>query len=130
MEGIRITGQTLYTEDRPEDILPQVHSILVSKNLDVQGFPNSVTGESFLNSVEVKVQPYQNGTTITVDYGLTTIGVILAVIGLIALLILGVVILALWYIKMDELKSTFRHSFPAFMPPPPHTQQTPPPDWE
>ncbi len=123
MEGIRLTGQTLYAEDKPENILQHVHSILVSKDMNIEGYHGGMKGESFVNTIEVKVQPYQNGTTITVDHGMTTIGIILTIIGLVAFVILGIVIILLWYMKYDDIKGSLKSAFPAFMPPPPHTQQ-------
>ncbi len=123
MEGIRLSGQTLYAEDKPENILQHIHSILVSKDMEVQGYQGGMKGENFLNSIEVNVQPYQNGTTINVEHGMTTVGLILAIIGLIAFVILGVVVVLIWYMKFDDIKGSLKSAFPAFMPPPPHMQQ-------
>lgn len=123
MDGIRLTGQTLFSEDLPEKTLQQMHSIFVSKDMQVQRSYDGITAEGFLNTVEISVHRYQNGTTITVNHGITMIGAILTIVGLIAFLILGLVVILLWYMKYDDLRCTLKSSFPAFIPPPSHAQQ-------
>lgn len=123
MEGIRLTGQSLYSEDSISDVLDQSHSILVSKGLDVDSFKDTIAGESFLNSVEVSTKPYQDGTYINVDYGMTTVGILLTVIFLFLGGVIGIILILLWYLKYDELKGAFRHAYPSYTPPPPASER-------
>lgn len=118
MDGISIGGQHLYSEEDVQQCQSKVHSILHSKDMDVQYMPNGgIEGESTLNSIEVNFLPQQDGTMIEVDHGISPIGVILGVILMFAFVIGGLVIFLIWYLKYDELKDELKMAFPAYMPP-------------
>ncbi len=126
MDGIRITGQNLYAEERVRDVQEQARSILSSKGLDVEsqyGQYGMLKGESFLNCVEVNLKDRGEGTSIEIDYGMTTLGVILTLVGLIIGVVIGALLVILWYLKTDELKSSFGRAYPGYGPPQ-HKYQT------
>ncbi len=127
MDGIRIGGQQLYTEDNTQNVLGHLHSIFVSEGLDIDEYnPNLISANSLFNSIEAKVSPYQKGTRIEVDHGISTIGLILGLVLLFT--VIGVVIFILWYMKYDKLKSELKRAFPAFLPPPQQQRSPPPPE--
>ncbi len=117
----------LYSEENAQTVQGHLHSIFTSEGQDIDDYqPGIISADSFLNSIEAKVYPYQKGTRIEVDHGISTVGLIL---GLVLLpTVIGVVIFILWYMKYDKLKGELKRAFPAFMPPPPQSgYSTPPP---
>ncbi|MFO7991732.1 MAG: hypothetical protein R6U61_05505 [Thermoplasmata archaeon] len=123
MEGISISGQTLYTDESHGTAQNKIHSILMSEGFDIKGqYQGSpISGSSTLNEIEVNFSPYQNGTMINIEHGMTMVGLLLTIILLFAGAI-GIVILILWYIKYDKMKGEMGRAFPAYIPPPPHQQ--------
>jgi len=117
MEGLRITGQTLFSDQNIENIKREIASILSSENAEVMAWERTVTGESTLNTYEINLFPQQDGTRIEVNYGISTLGLVLTLIGLVIGGIIGVILLVLWYMKMDDIKSSLKHAFPGYMPP-------------
>ncbi len=127
MDGIRVGGQQLYTEDNVQNVQGNLHSIFASEGLDIDEYgAGIISANSLFNSIEAKVYQYQKGTRIEIDHGISTIGLILGLILLFT--VIGVVIFILWYIKYDKLKSELKRAFPAFLPPPAQQNMgTPPP---
>ncbi|MFW5928431.1 MAG: hypothetical protein ACOCSL_04425 [Thermoplasmatota archaeon] len=123
MEGLKITGKTLFSDEDPESIKREIASILSSEGNEVMGWERTITGESTLNTYEINLFPGDKGTRIEVNYGMSTLGLILTLIFLVLGGIIGVIILLLWYLKMDEIKSSLKHAFPGYMPPPQQQQQ-------
>ncbi|MFP4050996.1 MAG: hypothetical protein ACLFVB_04575 [Thermoplasmata archaeon] len=123
MEGLKITGKTLFSDEDPESIKRETASILSSEGNEVMGWERTITGESTLNTYEINLFPGDKGTRIEVNYGMSTLGLILTLIFLVLGGIIGVIILILWYLKMDEIKSSLKHAFPGYMPPPQQQQQ-------
>ncbi len=133
MEGIRITGQNLFSQESIDSAKNKVHSLIASKGMDIEPGPqdyqtqtpprprsqNFIQASSTLNSIEVRFQPYQGGTKIEVDHGITTIGLILGVLGLI-FFALGLIAFLLWFLKYNETKDDLQRTFPGYLPP---TQQ-------
>ncbi|MFW6141515.1 MAG: hypothetical protein ACOC53_03025 [Candidatus Saliniplasma sp.] len=118
MEGIKLTDQNLFTREDVETAKRKVHSIVYSEgDVNLNGYQNTLEGHSTLNSYEVEFFPQRDGTGIRVKYGLTTIGLILGIILLVPGVIFGVIILLLWYLKMDEVKSSLGRAFPMYVPP-------------
>lgn len=123
MEGLRITGQTLFSDEDPESIKREIASILSSEGNEVMAWERIVTGESTLNTYEVNLFPGEKGTRVEVNFGMSTLGVILTLIFLVLGGIIGVILLIIWYLKMDDIKSSLKHAFPGYMPPPQQQQQ-------
>lgn len=123
MEGISISGQTLYTEESQGTPQNKIHSILMSEDFEIKGQyqGSAISASSTLNEIEVNFSPYQNGTMVNIEHGMTMVGLLLTIILLFAGAI-GIVILILWYIKYDKMKGELRRAFPAYIPPPPHQQ--------
>jgi len=129
MEGIRITGQDLFTEEAVSSARDKVHSLIVSKGLKPESrhiqdtqisaedrSQNIIQASSLLNSIEVRFRPYRGGTKIEVDHGITPLGLILGVLGLL-IIILGIVIFLFWFLKYNETKDDLHRTFPGYLPP-------------
>lgn len=124
MDGLRIGGQHLYSEGGVQQAKSTVQSILYTEDMDVQFLPNGgIEGKSTLNSIEVNFFPHQNGTRVEVDHGISTVGVILGVILLMAFVLGGIIVLLFWYMKYDDLKDALKRAFPGYMPPGQGAQQ-------
>ena len=123
MEGLRITGQTLFSDQDIETIKREIASTLSAEGTEVMAWERTITGESTLNTYEINLFPGDKGTRIEVNYGMSTLGLMLTVIFLVLGGIIGVIILLLWYLKMDDIKSSLKHAFPGYMPPPQQQQQ-------
>ncbi len=123
MEGLRITGQTLFSDQDIETIKREIASTLSSEGAEAVAWERTITGESTLNTYEINLFPGDKGSRIEVNYGMSTLGVILTLIFLVLGGIIGVIILLLWYLKMDDIKSSLKHAFPGYMPPPQQQQQ-------
>ncbi|MFW5904534.1 MAG: hypothetical protein ACOCTK_03600 [Candidatus Saliniplasma sp.] len=123
MEGLRITGQTLFSDQDIETIKREIASTLSSEGNETVAWERTITGESTLNTYEINLFPGEKGTRIEVNYGMSTLGLILTLVFLVLGGIIGVIILILWYFKMDEIKSSLKHAFPGFMPPPQQQQR-------
>ncbi len=141
MDGIRITDQSLFTEENLETAKGKIQSIFHTKadvTLTSTGYQNTLEGENILNSYEVNFYPQEKGTSIEINYGVSTVGLILGVIFLILGVIIGLIILLIWFIKMDDVKSALKNAFPQYHVPPAQPQyqhqaystQTPPPQTE
>lgn len=117
MDGIKISDQNLYGNEGVENTKNKVWSVFSSQGVHLDGGQNRLTGDSFINSYEVDFFPHDDGTRIHVKYGLSTLGIFLAIILLILGVVLGLILLIYWYIKMDEMKSSLSHAFPGFVPP-------------
>ncbi len=121
MDGIRTGGQQLFSEDNAQRVQEITHSIFVSDGMEIEQYLQGIiSAKSFLNSVEAKIYPYQNGTRIEIDHGISTIGLIIIIIGLALGGVIGIVLLVIWYLKYDSIKSELKRVFPAYLPPPPH----------
>lgn len=123
MEGLRISGQTLFSDQNIETIKREIASTLSAKGAEAMAWERTITGESTLNTYEINLFPGDKGTRIEVNYGMSTLGLILTLIFLVLGGIIGVIILLLWYLKMDDIKSSLKHAFPGYMPPPQQQQQ-------
>ena len=123
MEGLRITGQSLFSDQDIETIKREIASTLSAEGTEVMAWERTITGESTLNTYEINLFPGDKGTRIEVNYGMSTLGLMLTVIFLVLGGIIGVIILLLWYLKMDDIKSSLKHAFPGYMPPPQQQQQ-------
>lgn len=117
MEGLRITGQTLFSDQDNETIKHKIASILSANGSEVMAWERTITGESTLNTYEVNLFPGDKGSRIEVNYGMSTLGIILTLIFLVLGGIIGIIILVLWYMKMDDIKSELKHAYPGYMPP-------------
>lgn len=130
MDGIRTGGQQLFSDDDPRRVQEITHSVLVSEGLEIEQYGQGfISAKSFLNSIDARISQYQNGTRIEVDHGISTIGLILILAGLVLGGVLGIVLLVIWYLKYDALKSELKRVFPAYLPPPTHQmygQESPP----
>ncbi len=154
MEGIRITGQNLFSQESIDSAKNKVQSLIHSKGMDLKGGPEGgyggqqapsqappqgpgpqpqsvIEADSTFNSIEVRFQPYQGGTRMEVDHGITTVGLILGIIGLF-FFALGAIVFILWFLKYNETKDDLNRTFPAYMPPaqggqPPNQPQQAPP---
>lgn len=75
MEGIKISDQTLFTEEGVEEAKNKLRSIVYSEGggVNLNGYQNTLEGSSTLNSYEIDLYPQENGTSIRVKYGLTTL---------------------------------------------------------
>ncbi len=123
MDGIRTGGQQLFSEENAQRVQEITHSVFVSEGLEIEQYGQGIiSAKSFLNSVEAKIYPYQNGTRIELDHGISTIGLILGLVLLLLFVVGGIVILIIWYLKYDALKNELKRVFPAYLPPPPHQQ--------
>ncbi|MFO7791687.1 MAG: hypothetical protein R6W73_01720 [Candidatus Saliniplasma sp.] len=123
MEGIKISDQNLFAEEDIESAKAKIRSIVHAEGgVQLKGVQNSLEGNSTLNSYEIDFYPQEKGTSIRVKYGLTTLGLILGVILLFVGVVVGAIILILWYIKMDEVKSAMDKAFPEYVPPAPRGQ--------
>ena len=127
MEGLRITGQTLFSDQDIETIKREIASTLSAEGAEAVAWERTITGESTLNTYEINLFPGDKGTRIEVNYGMSMLGVILTLIFLVLGAIIGIIILLLWYLKMDEIKSSLKHAFPGYMPPPQQQQYGPGP---
>ncbi len=108
----------------------KVHSLIHSKGMDVDAGPQSyqnqpapagrvqdrIQASSTLNSIEVRFQPYQGGTRIEVDHGITVVGLILGLL-LFFIFLLGAVVVLLWLLKYNEIKDDLKRTFPEYLPP-------------
>lgn len=117
MEGIKVTDQTLYTDDEVQESKNKIWSIFSSEGVDLQESRNRLKGESTLNSYEIDFLTQGEGTRIQVKYGFTVLGVILTVILLAAGVVFGALMVLIWYMKMDEIKSSLSSAFSAYVPP-------------
>ncbi len=118
MEGIRISGQTLFSDQDIDRIKHEIASILSANDAEVMAWERTITGESTLNTYEIHISPGKKGNRIDVNFGMSTLGIILTLIFLVFGAIIGIIILIIWYLKMDDIKSTLRQAFPGYMPPP------------
>lgn len=135
MEGIRVAGQGLFSQENKESAKDKVQSVVWSKGMNIDPVPNKGHGQrtqapatqgirsqdiieasSTLNSIEVRFQNYQGGIRIDVDHGITPIGLILGVIGLF-IFGLGLILFLFWFLKYNELKDELNRTFPAYLPP-------------
>jgi len=123
MEGIKITDQDLYGGKGIQEAKNKVWSVFSSEGVQLQETQNRLKGESTLNSFEIDFFPQNDGTRIQVKYGLTTLGIILTIILLALGVVVGAILLLIWYMKMDDIKSSLSDAFPGFVPP----EQTPAP---
>ncbi|MGM0509534.1 MAG: hypothetical protein ACQESD_00195, partial [Thermoplasmatota archaeon] len=118
MDGLRIGGQHLYNQGDMAQTKNTVQSILHGEDMDVEYLPNGgMEGKSTLNSIEVNFIQHQGGTRVEVDHGITTVGVILGVILLMAFVLGGIIVLLFWYMKYDDLKDALKRAFPGYIPP-------------
>jgi len=118
MDGLRIGGQHLYSEGDMAQTKNTVQSILYGEDMDVEYLPNGgMEGKSTLNSIEVNFFQHQDGTRVEIDHGISTVGVILGVILLVAFVLGGIIVLLFWYMKYDDLKDDLKRAFPGYMPP-------------
>jgi len=117
MEGIKITDQDLYGGEDVQKAKNKVWSVFSTEGIQLQEMQNRLKGESTLNSYEIDFFPQNDGTRIRVKYGLTTLGIILAVILLALGVVIGAILLLIWYMNMDDIKSSLSNAFPSFVPP-------------
>jgi len=117
MEGIKITDQELYGDEEVQKAKNKVWSIFSTEGIQLQEMQNRLKGESTLNSYEIDFFSQNDRTRIRVKYGLTTVGVILTVILLALGVVVGAILLLIWYMKMDDIKSSLTNAFPGFLPP-------------
>ncbi|MFP3872331.1 MAG: hypothetical protein ACOC55_05940 [Candidatus Natronoplasma sp.] len=133
MEGIELTDQNLFSEDSIHEAKNKVRSILHAEgDVTLQDRQNRLEGSTTLNSYEIDFYPQDEGTRIHVKYGLSTVGLVLGLIFLIIGVVIGAIILLLWYMKMDSVKDALNRAFPGYNVPPQQgyaqqPQQQPPP---
>ncbi len=117
MEGIKITDQDLYEGEGVNKAKNKIWSVFSSEGVQLKEMQNRLKGESTLNSFEIDFFPQNGGTRIQVKYGLTTLGVIFTIILLALGVVVGAILLLIWYMKMDDIKSSLSDAFPGFVPP-------------
>jgi len=145
MEGIRITGQDLFSEENIETTKNKVQSLLVSKGMNIKGSfkankvknnqtsksnpsnsydmhaQNTIQASSRLNSIEVRFRSFQGGTKIEVNHGITKLGLILGIVGFFMsflssfLFALGLIVFLIWFLKYNETKDDLNRAFPAYL---------------
>jgi len=129
-DGVRLMGDSYFSPEDPSTVQGKLHSLLNSRGYPAGGGPGFLGFKSTLNSAEIRFMPaYNGGTQITLDNGISILGLVLGIVFLLFGLtfIISVVIFILWYMKADEVKKIISGFAPPYGPPPPGYYQPPPP---